>query len=764
MITKKSSYFILLSFLFSPIVIIAADCPIIFVHGIQSDSRPVIGWPTWSSSHSAMMKIVNSGYGNYQAGVPLECDKNSTLQSMPDSRRIYNFSYYNPDGTPGVIGSDGRYYPTAYRMEYALNEGYACWAEHLADFIDKVLAAAETDKVDIVAHSMGGVVTRAATTYYGCGDKVRKIITVGTPHDEFDLNLFIETLISEYAFNEFQEKGSLLEMGINYKTLSGNVMFEDVYNPGIEKSYLDWLLENDPQVPIACIAGNNPPGWTEIFGNNDGLVRVPKAHLGYTELNPTIYAMHARPWTTYDDGAITSCAFTTEFIKKWIIDDEVLPNSPVPNNFNVRPGIVVQHEQYLDFCSPGLSSWGPVLSTSVRVYNSIGQSVTHLVGKGIGWHSTEGMNTCFYPVLCTSPGVFPANAKYTVKFVHQNMQIGDFVNGEEEITVSDHGGDPASVNFDLQSIFYFGQKLNLGVGLIINAWSPTAIIERGYTGIMLDTTYFYKYTTDTDYQECVLDADGCWTVPAPPPPISGPVQYNVKAVVNLDPITTLSDETTITVPFDIVAINERITNMRSFYAINSVTAAYYGYFIIAVDVIEEHVHQGRVTMGAGDHINLLPGFEAQEGCYFHSYIDPTLKGESPILSFYMVQDSALNITPELSKIKKEDSTNTSVELSSIETKEDIPKVFSCAQNYPNPFATSTTIKYGLPKNVQVQLDIYNLMGQKVRILVNAKQTAGYKVIEWDGQTSAGTPAPKGIYFYTFKAGDYIKHRKMILVK
>jgi hypothetical protein len=50
-----------------------------------------------------MRKILRECYKGYKAGVPRDCDEDSTLQDMPDSRRIYNFSYYNPNGNRGVI-------------------------------------------------------------------------------------------------------------------------------------------------------------------------------------------------------------------------------------------------------------------------------------------------------------------------------------------------------------------------------------------------------------------------------------------------------------------------------------------------------------------------------------------------------------------------------------------------------------------------------------------------------------------------------------
>jgi len=94
----------------------------------------------------------------------------------------------------------------------------------------------------------------------------------------------------------------------------------------------------------------------------------------------------------------------------------------------------------------------------------------------------------------------------------------------------------------------------------------------------------------------------------------------------------------------------------------------------------------------------------------------------------------------------------------------IPTVFSLAQNYPNPFNTTTEIKYGLPVESDVNLTIYNLIGQKVKTLVNEPQTAGYKVARWDGRNEKALEVSSGIYFYRLQAGSYTEIRKMVLLK
>jgi len=99
-----------------------------------------------------------------------------------------------------------------------------------------------------------------------------------------------------------------------------------------------------------------------------------------------------------------------------------------------------------------------------------------------------------------------------------------------------------------------------------------------------------------------------------------------------------------------------------------------------------------------------------------------------------------------------------------ETEADIPTEFALKQNYPNPFNPSTTLRYELPKSSKVLLIIYNTLGQQVKIIVDENQSAGRKEVVWDGLDAFGKPVSSGVYICKIQAGDYIKTRKMILLK
>jgi len=86
------------------------------------------------------------------------------------------------------------------------------------------------------------------------------------------------------------------------------------------------------------------------------------------------------------------------------------------------------------------------------------------------------------------------------------------------------------------------------------------------------------------------------------------------------------------------------------------------------------------------------------------------------------------------------------------------------QNFPNPFNPKTVIEYLLPQSAEVSLVIYNVLGQKVKTLVDGFQTAGFQSAEWDGTNESGSVTSSGIYFYKLVAGDFTQTKKMVMLK
>jgi alkaline phosphatase D len=102
----------------------------------------------------------------------------------------------------------------------------------------------------------------------------------------------------------------------------------------------------------------------------------------------------------------------------------------------------------------------------------------------------------------------------------------------------------------------------------------------------------------------------------------------------------------------------------------------------------------------------------------------------------------------------------------VESREKIslPSTHELDQNYPNPFNPKTTIKFSLPEPGYVEMYIVNVLGQRVRTLINTDMKAGYHKIAWDGINDKGLEVRSGIYFIVMKSGDVTKLRKIMLVK
>jgi hypothetical protein len=88
-----------------------------------------------------------------------------------------------------------------------------------------------------------------------------------------------------------------------------------------------------------------------------------------------------------------------------------------------------------------------------------------------------------------------------------------------------------------------------------------------------------------------------------------------------------------------------------------------------------------------------------------------------------------------------------------------PAEFSLDQNYPNPFNPTTTISYALPKDARVTLEVYNVIGQRVALLVDEAQVAGYYRVPFDVRAFAS-----GIYFYRLATPEVQFLKKMLVVK
>ena len=94
----------------------------------------------------------------------------------------------------------------------------------------------------------------------------------------------------------------------------------------------------------------------------------------------------------------------------------------------------------------------------------------------------------------------------------------------------------------------------------------------------------------------------------------------------------------------------------------------------------------------------------------------------------------------------------------------IPSDFALHGNYPNPFNPATQIRFDLPNKNDVKINIYNMLGQKVKVFSMPNTPAGTHTITWNATNQSGQPLSAGVYLYQMIAEDFVKTRKMILLK
>jgi len=90
--------------------------------------------------------------------------------------------------------------------------------------------------------------------------------------------------------------------------------------------------------------------------------------------------------------------------------------------------------------------------------------------------------------------------------------------------------------------------------------------------------------------------------------------------------------------------------------------------------------------------------------------------------------------------------------------------FTLGRNFPNPFNPITTIDFSIPRECHVTLEVYNVLGQTVKMLVDENLPQGYHSVTWDATDRNGNPVPTGVYFYRITADEFHMVRKMLLIR
>ena len=96
--------------------------------------------------------------------------------------------------------------------------------------------------------------------------------------------------------------------------------------------------------------------------------------------------------------------------------------------------------------------------------------------------------------------------------------------------------------------------------------------------------------------------------------------------------------------------------------------------------------------------------------------------------------------------------------------EGIPDEFALHENYPNPFNPTTQIRFDLPEMSNVNLTIYNMLGQRVKAFNMESAPAGYHALTWNATNDLGSPVSAGVYLYQLQTKEFVKTKKMVLLK
>ena len=142
------------------------------------------------------------------------------------------------------------------------------------------------------------------------------------------------------------------------------------------------------------------------------------------------------------------------------------------------------------------------------------------------------------------------------------------------------------------------------------------------------------------------------------------------------------------------------------------------------------------------------------------FLDPSTNQEGPAFGLFaaLPDGTVLEFPPSDTEGSGGSGTGSGL------TDSEVPAASALAQNYPNPFNPATTIAFSLKAAGPVSLRIYDPAGRLIRTLVDGSRTAGNHEVSWNGLDDAGRQVTSGVYFYSLAAGDFVKTRKMILLR
>lgn len=301
--------------------------PIIFIHGADTDLS------YWRNRAQPLQTIINECFAGYADAGDFDIN-DDVISTGGEKKKLYNFTYYlrGEEGKTkkGAIGSNGRLLPVgeievpvgeieeiiSLEKVYKQSLGEGEFGKRLSSFIDKVRLATSSEKVNIVAHSNGGLVARSAIRYYGAAGKVYKLLLIATANNGVSGMVPLSNFLA--TFSGIDGRGEKLEIDrkINFRDLNTDERMS--YTQHLNKG--NWT----GGVRFSIIAGNK--GCAFPFINNDCILNVGDVQIQGAEFSPVIFAQHgfSVPNLGIDqrgEDSVTGNLFTTEFIKEWLIND-----------------------------------------------------------------------------------------------------------------------------------------------------------------------------------------------------------------------------------------------------------------------------------------------------------------------------------------------------------------------------------------------------------------------------------------------------------
>lgn len=262
---------------------------------------------------------------------------------------------------------------------------------------------------------------------------------------------------------------------------------------------------------------------------------------------------------------------------------------------------------------------------------------------------------------------------------------------------------------------------------------------------------------------CIVDAD-CADITF----TAGQWQYDILGIEKLGPQDIMgSTAAQVQRPLRIVPQVDTLTNYLIKYNTDSSTTLYYHpYYELTISSYPDALtpksgakalfknHDGSQTLAvwnstAGTNTAFF-GFDASYTMQFRSDTSKTPPNDPKYRRVNSVKALAKHFV---------DITTSVAPISNV-----VPSEFSLGQNYPNPFNPTTSIEYSVPVRSNVEISIFNILGQKVATIMNDVHEAGTHRATWNGKDQFGKSVASGIYFYQMRAGSFEQVKKMMLMK